>query len=316
MLAAGRLDVNAGFTFFIWRDYCDREGATPLRASMEAKTRPLEELRQDVDRIDRALVELLIERTQVVRRIGEVKGDRQNGRLAARPAREAVILRRLVALAGDRFPAAVLLRMWRELLAHTTRIQSPFSVAVFAPPGRLATWDLARDHFGSSTPMSRVESASQALRAVGDGSATVAVLPVPGDDDVWWGGLISDHHERVRVISRLPLLAASGEDDARALALARLELEASGDDLTLVTIEAETGVSRARLRDLLAARGFAPLWLAAPRTAGLPEALHLVEVDGFVDEGDERLAELLSTAGGEILRIARIGSYPRPLSAA
>jgi hypothetical protein len=118
------------------------------------------------------------------------------------------------------------------------------------------------------------------------------------------------------VISRLPLLAASGEDDARALALARLDLEASGDDLTLVTIEAEAGVSRARLRDLLAARGFAPLWLAAPRTAGLPETLHLVEVDGFVDEGDERLAELLSTAGGEILRIARIGSYPRPLSAA
>lgn len=280
---------------------------------MEAKTRPLEELRQDVDRIDRAIVELLIERTQVVRRIGEVKGDRQNGRLAARPAREAVILRRLVALAGDRFPSAVLLRMWRELLAHTTRIQSPFSVAVFTPPGRLATWDLARDHFGSSTPMSRVESAGQALRAVSDGSATVAVLPVPGDDESWWRGLICDQHDRVRVVSRLPLLAASGEEDAGALALARLEPEASGDDLSLLAIEAEAGLSRARLRELLAARGFAPHWLAAPRTAGLPEALHLVEVDSFVGEGDARLADLLTAVGGEVLRIVRLGSYPRPL---
>jgi chorismate mutase/prephenate dehydratase len=139
---------------------------------MAAVSRPLEELRAEVDRIDQVIVELLIERTTVVRRIGAVKGDGADGRLAMRPAREAVILRRLVALAGDRFPAAVLIRMWRELLAHTTRLQVPVSVAVCATPGSLAIWDLARDHFGSSTPMMRVESASQALRAVGDGSAT------------------------------------------------------------------------------------------------------------------------------------------------
>lgn len=283
---------------------------------MEAGTRPLEELRQEIDRIDRALLELLIERVDLVRRIGAVKGDRLNGRLAARPAREAVILRRLIALAGDRLPAAVLVRMWRELLAHTTRIQSPFSAAVHAPPGSLATWDLARDHFGSSTPMIRVESASQALRAVGDGSATVAVLPLPGDDDSWWTALISDHHDRVRAITRLPLLATDGEDEARALALARLEPEASGDDLTLLAIEAQSGVSRARLRNLLMARGLAAVWLAASRSVDTPQALHLVEVDDFLDESDARLADLLAAGHGEILRIARIGGYPRPLSAA
>ncbi len=100
---------------------------------MELVEPPLEDLRKEIDRIDRAIVGLLIERTDVVRSIGEIKGDRTGGRLAMRPAREAVILRGLVAQAGDRFPQRVLVRMWRELLAATTRQQTPVALAVYAP---------------------------------------------------------------------------------------------------------------------------------------------------------------------------------------
>jgi chorismate mutase / prephenate dehydratase len=282
---------------------------------MAAVAPPLDDLRAEVDRIDQAILELLIERTEVVREIGRIKADHLNGRLAARPAREAVILRRLVALAGDRFPRAVLVRMWRELLAATTRLQTPLSVSVFATQQGVATWDLARDHFGSATPMARVESATQALRSVSDGSAAVAVLPLPNDEDPWWLALVSDHHDRLRVFARLPFVArgAGESEEAQALALARLEPESSGDDLALVAIEAESGVSRGRLRDLLLAAGLTPAWLAAWRCAEPPQTVHLVEIDRFIEAGDERVAEVLSAARGEVLRIVPVGGYPRPL---
>jgi chorismate mutase len=283
---------------------------------MQAAAAPLEDLRTEVDRIDQAILELLIERTDVVRRIAAVKADRLNDRLAARPAREAVILRGLVAAAGERFPRPVLVRMWRELLAATTRLQTPMSVSVFTPRQHgFRTWDLARDHFGSVTPMVRVDSATQALRSVGDGSATVAVLPLPDDDDPWWVALMSDHQDRLRVFARLPFLASAAGDgeDRNALALGRLEPEQSGDDLALLAIEAESGVSRGRLRDLLLAAGLEPAWLAAWRAADAPEAVHLVEIGSFVREGDERVAEVLSAGRGEILRIVPVGGYPRPL---
>jgi chorismate mutase / prephenate dehydratase len=282
---------------------------------MAAAAPPLDDLRAEVDRIDQAILELLIERTEVVREIGRIKADRVTGRLAARPAREAVILRRLVALAGDRFPRAVLVRMWRELLAATTRLQTPMSISVFAAQQGIATWDLARDHFGSATPMVRVESATQALRSVSDGSATVGVLPLPHDDDAWWLALISDHHDRLRVFARLPFVArGTGEgEEAQALALARLEPEASGDDLTLLAIEAETGVSRGRLRDLFLTAGLNAVWLAAWRSTEPPQTVHLVEVDSFIEPGDQRLAQVLSPARAEVLRIVPVGGYPRPL---
>jgi chorismate mutase len=283
---------------------------------MEAAAPPLDDLRAEVDRIDQAILELLIERTEVVREIGLVKADRLNDRLAVRPAREAVILRRLAALAGERFPRPVLVRMWRELLAATTRLQTPMSVSVLSgrQPG-FGTWDLARDHFGSSTPMQRVGSASQALRSVSDGSATVAVLPLPNDDDPWWLALISDHHDRLRAFARLPFVASGAGDgeDARALAIGRLEPEPSGDDLALLAIEAESGVSRGRLRDLMEKAGLAPTWLAAWRCPEPPQTVHLVEIATFVDQGDERIADLLGAARGEVLRIVPVGGYPRPL---
>jgi chorismate mutase / prephenate dehydratase len=281
---------------------------------MDTTAPPLEHLRAEIDRIDQQILELLIERSAVVRRIGDVKGDRLDGRSPLRPAREAQILRRLAARAGDRFPAQVLVRMWRELIAELTRLQAPLSVAVFAPAGRaLQVWDLARDHFGSATAMIPVDRAIQALRSLGDGSATVAVLPLPSDDESWWVSLMSDHEFRLRVFARLPFVSSHGEE-VRALALGQLELEPSGDDLALLAIEAEQGLSRGRLRELLVAVGLTPGWASTCRSATPAPTLHLVEVDSFVPDGDARLAEVQEAARGEILRAVPVGGYARPLS--
>jgi chorismate mutase / prephenate dehydratase len=282
---------------------------------MQAVASPLQDLRAEIDRIDEAILDLLIERSEVVRRIGEVKGDRRHARLAIRPAREAQILRRLLALADQRFPAAALVRMWRELLAAQTRLQTPLSVAVHTPRSGFRIWDLARDHFGSTTAMTRVDGPSQAIRAVGDHSATVAVLPMPGDEEPWWPALISDHHDRLRVFARLPFITGgAGEaEEGDALAIGRVELEASGDDLGLLAIEAEVDVSRGRIRDLLTAADLAPTWIAAWRPPREPQALHLVEVESLVLDGDDRIGRVRHAGRGEVLRIVPIGGYPRPL---
>lgn len=284
---------------------------------MDTTAPPLEDLRAEIDKIDREILDLLIQRSEVVRRIGEVKGDLLDGRPALRPAREAQILRRLAERAQGRFPAAVLARVWRELLAAHTRLQAPLSVAVFArPEDALRVWDLARDHFGSTTPMTLVDRPVQALRSLSEGSATVAVLPVPGDDDPWWVSLMSDHDLRLRVFARLPFVTGGGADgdEVKALAIAQLDVEASGDDLTLLAIEAEPGLSRGRLRDLLVAAGLDPSWASTCRPPSPPQALHLVEVSSFVGDGDARIAELRKAARGEVLRVVPLGGYARPLS--
>lgn len=285
---------------------------------MRSPTPHLDDLRKEIDRIDESIVALMIERREIVRTVAAVKGDLADGRVALRPAREAAIMRRLVALAGDRFPRAPLVRMWRELVAALTRVQTPLSVAVHVPPSVPGYWDIARDHFGSFTPVKRFDTSSQALRAVGDGADSVAVLPMPHEDDPWWRALLSGGDQRLRVIARLPFGAPGWGcgDDLSALVVGRLEEEPSGDDISLLAIESVVDVSRARLRDVLHGVGLEPRWLAAWREPGTAHTQHLIEVDGFIDTGEARLSQAQSAARGEILRLLRVGVYARPLAAA
>jgi chorismate mutase len=65
----------------------------------ESAVPELDALRQEVERIDRTLVQLIAERVEVARRIGVVK--RESDLPTLDPAREAAVVRRAGSLARD-----------------------------------------------------------------------------------------------------------------------------------------------------------------------------------------------------------------------
>lgn len=283
--------------------------------TMPATPPDLEELRRRLDDLDDRVHDLLIERAGIV---GQVAASKRDGRLAYQPAREAEILRRLAARRPGRFPLAPLLRMWRELLAATVRQQAPFAVAVFAPGETHGFWDLARDHYGSSAPMSVHCSAREVIRAVGEGDATVGVLPmpVPGDPDPWWRSLLSPDEKTPRVIARLPFgprgNARNGGADALVIGFAAPQ--ETGADRTLFVIETALPVERARILGALAElRLAASLFLPCEQNGA---ALALIELDGFVALPDPRLDGFAALLGPSLYRLRSLGSYAVPLAAA
>ena len=89
-----------------------------------------------------------------------------------RPGREAEVLRTLVAHHRGDFPAASLLRIWREIISGATRIQAEQRILVVGGAGD--SWDLARDHFGLGAVYEAVHSLSlvfDMLRQNADGAA-------------------------------------------------------------------------------------------------------------------------------------------------
>ena len=275
----------------------------------------LAELRREVDRIDGAMVDLLVERLRIVREIAAIKRQAGDGGPAIRPGREAAMLRRLVERGGMGFPAGTLVRMWRELLAATTRAQAPLSVAACAPPSRPELWDLARDHFGSTAPIQPAASCSQALRLVAEGAADLAVLPLPAEDETWWTGLLDASSRPLRIVAQLPF----GPTDPRlegcgAVVVGAIEPEPSGDDLSLIALETPAPVGRGRLLDLMAGAGLTARWRASRRLGEAAPAIHLLELDGFVARDEPRLAAALAAGSQHVLRCVWLGGYARPLA--
>lgn len=281
-------------------------------------TPTLDDLRREIDEIDAAIHALLLRRTEVVQEVGRVKPP---GRPFIRPGREAEIIRTLVARHSGPFPLQALIRIWREMVSAFTRVQGPLGVAVVCPDDqRSPLWDNARDHFGSATPTIAVNTPMAALRAVSEGTATVAVVPWPEEDDndAWWRFLVSPDPKTPRIIARLPFLRQAGQQVGReggdALVLAAVPAEATGDDRTLLAVEVGQDVSRGRLKDVLEAAGFATLQLRTHHLPGGGGAVHLVEVQGFVDAGDARLDAATLKLGESATRMLPIGAYATPIT--
>src|SRR6185436_11811282 len=84
----------------------------PMPNSRQPRT--LESLRAEIDELDDRIHEALIQRAELSLAVREVKG---GGGAALRPGREAAILRRLVERHRGALPGAVIVRLWREILA-------------------------------------------------------------------------------------------------------------------------------------------------------------------------------------------------------
>src|SRR5688500_13821143 len=252
----------------------------------------LEDLRRRIDGIDDRLQDLLIQRMEIVARVAASK--RSAGGVAAhQPAREAEIMRRLVSRNHGGLPPATLVRIWRELLAATTRAQGSFTIAVYAPPESQGFWDVARDHYGSHTQMLAYRSTGQVIHAVTDGQAAIGVLPMPReeDPDPWWRHLLSTDDNAPHVIARLPFGGrGNARGDGDALAIGRGAEQPTGRDRTLLVTENAPHTSRGRMFATLAGLGLACSFMASCEHA--EGANTLIEIDGFVPVSDPRLDSL------------------------
>ena len=277
----------------------------------------LDDLRREIDEIDDEMHDLLMRRTKLVDSIGALK--KSDGVPAIRPGREAKILRRLMARHDGKFPRAQIVRIWREMLSGTTRLQVDFAVAVHVPETAPGLWDVARDHYGSFTPMTAFGTASQVLRAVTEGGASIGVLPVPQDGDVdpWWPHLVSADPQTPRVISRLPfgLPGNARAGGLQALAIGRGAPEATGADRTLLVIDTSREISRTRLFSVLKSGGLESDFLAAVGSASPDATANLIEFDGLLSPESVSLQKALVPLGAAISGISSLGSYARPLTA-
>ena len=273
----------------------------------------LDSLRQQIDVIDGELHAMIRRRADLVDRISAAKPP---GGLALRPGREALVMRQRLATHQGPFPSAALYRMWREMMCAFTLMQTPdLKIAICRPADQPGYWDLARDHFGCQIPFVANDTPAQVLAAVRANPSTIGVVPTPIESDAtpWWPLLAGRDATLPNVVARLPFLDMPNARarGISAFVLARMEPEDSGDDRTLVSVEAVTGLSRNRIAGALAKVGLPAFTSALDQVAG---GVHhyLVELPGVLADGDERLRELGTALELTSGRVAAIGAYAVP----
>lgn len=281
----------------------------------------LEEIRREIDSLDHQVHDLLMKRAELIVKVIEAK--RRNNMHTVQPEREAMMIRRLLARHTGVLPREAVARIWRELVGAVSLVQTNLKAAVTVPDNSrgLLYWDMAKDYFSSVLPMQKSETSLSAIAAVREGEATFAVVPWPEneEDKPWWSFLMSEATDNadnpMRIMARLPFGDRNSSNvmpDHQALVVGKVKFEPSGDDRSFLALDLDHAVSRTRIVDRSRELGMNPRSLYSMRTKDNGNTLHLLEVDGYVAQNDERLSELLNKLEYPEGRCLCLGGYPTP----
>ncbi|MEG3617280.1 chorismate mutase [Magnetovibrio sp. PR-2] len=279
--------------------------------------RDLSEIRRDIDAIDDQIHELLMNRTKLIE---EVRAYKQDDTVKIRPEREAEIIYRLFDQHQGKFPKRELFRIWRELIVATLGMEGPFSAGVFMDEDGDSFWDLARDQYGSFTPMTPFPSTRRIIEAVQRQEVTVGIVPLPArhETDPWWRRMAFEGPDVPRVIARLPFVpgANARPSELEALVISPVAQEPTGRDRTYIVLETSTQLAPSQLKAGLAELGLNMVFTTVSHDESRPSIWQvLVEVDDFVAPNDERLKKITEGFDDVVEFAVSIGGYATPVSA-
>ena len=279
----------------------------------------LADLRSQIDQIDGVIFDMLIERAEVIDNVRKLKGKQH---IYVRPGREAQMMRVLAGRPQGKIPEGMVTRLWREMISDFTLLEGGLKVGVYAPDKGPDLWDVARDHYGSFTPLVEYPTAVAAIKAVKENKVTVAVIPPPaaGEKDSWWPLLAGDKANVLTVFQCVPMeILKAGRSNARrampfGLVIGKLYPELTGDDRSYLALQC-THVPEAEMKRLLGKAGYKVRSLivhSMGRSTSSPTA-YLAEVDGFVGRNDTRLGRIKAMLGSRLQILSPLGGYPVPL---
>ena len=262
----------------------------------------LASLRADIDRIDEAMHQLLIERGEIIQSLIRVKGTQETG-AAFRPAREAEMMRRLVERHRGILPLDTAESIWRVIISTFTFVQANYSVHADMAAGDAFVRDSARFHFGFTVPLVPHMSAAAVVSAVASSRSDLGLVPAVtvAGSGAWWSALEGENAPKI--IARLPFVER--EDHPASLPLfvvsKPLVKDAAVEDVAIWSLEVE-GWSAAASRGMPA---FAEV-LALPQ--GVPDAAALL-VSLAPGKTWHEFDAALKAAGVSVRRSALVGGH-------
>lgn len=144
------------------------DAASPTDAS-------LQDLRRQIDAVDRDLLALLNRRASLAQQVGEIK--RHEGSVVFRPEREAQVIDGLKAANQGPLRTESVAPIWREIMSACRALETPTRVAYLGPAGTFSE-QAALGFFGSSIVRVPCASIDEVFRATAAGAADFGVVPV------------------------------------------------------------------------------------------------------------------------------------------
>jgi len=141
------------------------------------QSKPISELRAQIDSIDDELLGLMNKRAKVAIEVARTKIAAGEQQCFYRPDREATVLRRIKGQNCGPLADDTIVLLFRELMSACLALEKPIKVAFLGPEGTF-TQQAAHKHFGQGIKTLSLNAIDEVFREVESGSAQFGVVPV------------------------------------------------------------------------------------------------------------------------------------------
>lgn len=151
----------------------------------------LQDLRKHIDTLDDQLLQLLNERMELVKKVGELK--RANKTIIYRPEREKQILDRLEKQNKGLLSRSAIEAIFLEIFAVSRNLELPERIAYLGPEGSF-THQAAESRFGSMSDYLMLPTIRSVFDSVDTGRARFGVVPIENNQE----GVVSETMDLLR----------------------------------------------------------------------------------------------------------------------
>lgn len=279
----------------------------------------LDSLRKKIDKLDDQIHNLIMQRAELIQDITKAK--QAQNRPIVHPAREAMMIRRLLGNHKGILPQATIINIWRELVGAVSMMQRGLTGFVSAHPDHAQCWDMAKQYCGNVIPMTKCSEPMSALAGMRDTPDSIAILPWPTDLETnpWWATLIDQDHDApnimpIKIVAALPF----GHEQEfhtlnhRAVIVGRMEFNPSGDDHSFIGITTSSPLSRAKIIDLLQEQNLEAKFITSQQSNHGTSQHYIAEVASYVTQDDDEIKNINIRLSEEQGKAYALGGYPVP----
>lgn len=181
----------------------------------------LGQYRLQIDSIDAAILELLEQRMDIVKKVGEYKAENHDDSCIIRPGREASMIRSIMSLETnvDNIPLA---HIWRNIIGASIQLEE--KVEIFTLDEK-AIYE-AKLYFGAFTKATKLDSYADIFDKIKNSKSNIAILKK--DDLANYANLIAEN-ENINIFAILPFIKPK-PDDVNYYIIGNVQPEETGND--------------------------------------------------------------------------------------
>ena len=261
--------------------------------------------REQIDEIDLKILNLLKDRMEIVKNVGELKKS-YNEKFYIRANREADMIKNLVNLAEDKFPKSTIINIWRKIITTANMNEQALRIAIHNPRNITDYTYLVREYYNNDVPIINYDSANSVVAELENNQAQIGIFALPDSNDDfdkkedtkenWWISL-ANNRIGLKIFAKIPFVEFAQKDknfnSIQLVAVAIKEAEKSSCDKSLITVETGREVNKSAILTALKEVGLEGKILKSTQVLQFDGIkFHLIELEGFHLENDDVFKKL------------------------